>query len=399
MPSSSTIEHSAFGVPHSKRRILLIAGEASGDAHGADLVQTLKQRAPHIEVFGVGGPALRAAGMHTLVDTAKIAGMGLIEARDKVGNLIHTYRQLTAILRNEPPDLLVLIDFPEFNLRLAKIAKQNGVRVFYYISPQVWAWRKRRVHTIAERVDQLAVVFPFEQAFYAAHDCPAEFVGHPLVDRVQPTRSRAETLQRYQLDPLRQTIALLPGSRSQELRYLLDPLLGAATELGKTYQFILPVASILNRAEVEKNLSQDRFGPSDISAPAAIRVVQDDTYNVIHAADLAIVASGTATLETALLERPMVIVYRVAPLTYMLARLFVDVPFFGMPNLIAERLIVPELLQTAVTPHQIAHEARQLLTNPQAYSVAQEGLREVRHRLGDGGAVERTTTLILKMLQ
>ena len=390
MLTSSPIHHSSFIIHHSKRRLLLVAGEASGDAHGADLVQTLKQHAPHIEVFGVGGPALRAAGMQTLVDTATIAGMGLIEARDKVGNLIRTYRQLTAILRTQPPDLLVLIDFPEFNLRLAKIAKQNGVRVFYYISPQVWAWRKRRVHTIAKRVDQLAVVFPFEPAFYAAHGCSAEFVGHPLVDRVRPTRSRAETLQRYQLDPRRQTIALLPGSRTQELRYLLTPLLSAAAELGNTYQFILPVASILDCTEIEKNLPQTL---------SAIRVVQDDTYNVIHAADLAIVASGTATLESALLERPMVIVYRVAPLTYALARLFVDLPFFGMPNLIAERRVVPELLQTAVTPDRIAHEARQLLTNPQAYSVAQEGLREVRRRLGGGGAAERTATLILNMLE
>ncbi len=375
---------------HAKTRILLVAGEASGDAHGADLVQTLKQHAPHIEIFGVGGPALRAAGMHTLVDTATIAGMGLIEARDKVGNLIRTYRQLTAILRTQPPDLLVLIDFPEFNLRLAKIAKQNGVRVFYYISPQVWAWRKRRVYTIAKRVDQLAVVFPFEPAFYAAHGCSVEFVGHPLVDRVRPTRSREETLQQYQLDPERRTIALLPGSRAQELRYLLASLLGAAAELGNTYQFILAVASTLNCAEIEKNLPQTL---------SAIRVVQDDTYNVIHAADLAIVASGTATVETALLERPMVIVYRVAALTYALARLFVDVPFIGMPNLIAERQLVPELIQTAVTPDRIADEARQLLTNPQAYSVAQEGLREVRQRLGDGGAAERTATLILNMLE
>ena len=389
MPTSSPIPHSSFLIHHPKRRLLLVAGEASGDAHGADLVQTLKQHDPQVEVFGVGGPALRAAGMHTLVDTATIAGMGLIEARDKVGNLIRTYRQLTAILRTQPPDLLILIDFPEFNLRLAKIAKQNGVRVFYYISPQVWAWRKRRVYTIAKRVDQLAVVFPFEQAFYAAHGCSAEFVGHPLVDRVRPTRSREETLQQYQLDPHRQTIALLPGSRTQELRYLLTPLLSAAAQLGNTYQFILPVASILNGTEIEKNL------PHTLSD---IRVVQNDTYNVIHAADLAIVASGTATLETALLERPMVIVYRVAPLTYALARLFVDLPFFGMPNLIAERRVVPELLQTAVTPDRIAHEARQLLTNPQAYSVAQEGLREVRRRLGGGGAAERAATLILNML-
>jgi lipid-A-disaccharide synthase len=162
------------------------------------------------------------------VDTSTIAGMGLFEARDKLRALIHTYRQLTNILRTQPPDLLILIDFPEFNLRLAKIAKQVGVRVFYYISPQVWAWRKRRVYTIAKRVDRLAAIFPFESAFYAAHGCQVDFVGHPLVDRVHPTRSREDTVAQYGLDPHRKIIALLPGSRAQEVQYLLTPTLGAA---------------------------------------------------------------------------------------------------------------------------------------------------------------------------
>ena len=223
-------------------RILLVAGEASGDLHGADLVSALKAHQPQIEVFGVGGPALRGVGMQILVDTATIAGMGLFEAADKVRAILRTYRKLTALLRTDPPDLLVLIDFPEFNLRLAKIAKRVGVRVFYYISPQVWAWRKRRVCTIAKRVDLLAAVFPFEPDFYAAHGCSVEFVGHPLVDRVRPTRSRNDTLQRYQLDPSRKTIVLLPGSRTQEVRYLLPPLLQATTTLGATYQFVLAVA-------------------------------------------------------------------------------------------------------------------------------------------------------------
>ena len=393
MPALSPIQPSAFSLQHSKRRILLVAGEASGDVHGADVVNTLKDRAPHIEVFGVGGDALRAAGVRTLVDSTTIAGMGLFEASDKVSNLIRTYRQLRALLRAQPPDLLVLIDFPEFNLRLAKIAKRAGVPVFYYISPQVWAWRRRRVYTIAKRVDQLAVVFPFEPDFYAAHGCVVEFVGHPLVDRVRATRSREETRRHYQLDPGRPTIALLPGSRVQELRYLLSPLLGAATQLGPAYQFILALAPSLDRATVEKKLARDLFEPT------SVRVVQGDTYNVVHAADLAVVASGTATLETALLERPMVIVYRMAPLTYALARLFVGVPFIGMPNLIAERPVVPELIQSAVTPDRIAHEARQLLSSPQAYSVAQHGLREIRRRLGRGGAAQRTASLILNMLE
>jgi lipid-A-disaccharide synthase len=373
---------------HGRQRILLVAGEASGDVHGADLVTALKRQTPYLEVFGIGGRHLREAGMHTLIDTAAIAGMGLFEARDKFRALLRAYRQLTTILRTHPPDLLVLIDFPEFNLRLAKVAKRAGVRVFYYISPQVWAWRKKRVRTIARWVDQLAAVFPFEPAFYAAHGCAVEFVGHPLVDRVHPTRPREETLSQYGLDPARKTIALLPGSRAQEVRYLLDPLLEATDLLGNGYQFVLAVASTLNREEVKK-----RIGARPVS------VVQGDTYNLIHAADLALVASGTATLETALLERPMVIVYRLAPLTYALARLIVRVPFIGMPNLIAEQRIVPELIQGEVTPARIAAAARQLLDDPQAYGLAQEGLRQVRHRLGPGGAAARAATLILKMLR
>jgi lipid-A-disaccharide synthase len=369
-------------------RVLLIAGEASGDAHGAELVTALKKRLPGLEVFGVGGCSLRTAGMEILVDTASIAGMGLFEARDKLRALIRTYRQLTTILRMSPPDLLILIDFPEFNLRLAKIAKQVGVPVFYYISPQVWAWRKRRVYTIAKRVDRLAAVFPFEPAFYTAYGCTVDFVGHPLVDRVQPTRPRDATFSCYNLDPARKLIALLPGSRAQEVRYLLDPLLGAAELLGDSYQFVLAVASTLHEADLKAHVGQRH-----------VHVVQGDTYNVVHAADLALVASGTATLETALLERPMVIVYKMAALTYTLARLIVRVPFIGMPNLVAERRVVPELIQSEVTPTRIAAEARQLLEDPQAYRLAQEGLREVRHRLGEGGAAERAAALVLKMLE
>lgn len=369
-------------------RVLLVAGEASGDAHGADLVTALKQHAPNVEVFGVGGQYLREAGMHTLVDTATVAGMGLFEARDKLRALIRTYRQLTQILRTDPPDLLILIDFPEFNLRLAKIAKQVGVKVFYYISPQVWAWRKRRVHTIAQRVDRLAAIFPFESDFYAKHGCSVDFVGHPLVDRVRPTRTREQTLSQYSLDPQRKTIALLPGSRAQEVRYLLTPMLEATKLLGPEYQFILAVASTLNLEQLKSQV-----------AAYPVRLVQGDTYNVVHAADFVLVASGTATLETALLERPMVIVYRMAPVTYALARLIVRVPFIGMPNLIAERQVVPELVQSDVTPERIANVARQLLDDPQAYSLTQEGLREVRRRLGSGGAATRAAQLIIAMLE
>ncbi|MCS6925375.1 MAG: lipid-A-disaccharide synthase [Candidatus Binatia bacterium] len=369
-------------------RILLVAGEASGDTHAADVVQALRSKAPQIQVCGVGGPALRRAGMEVLVDTAAIAGMGLFEARDKIWALVRAYRRLVTLLRTTPPDLLLLVDFPEFNLRLAKVAKRAGVPVFYYISPQVWAWRKRRVYTIARWVDRMAVVFPFEPDFYAAYGYHVEFVGHPLVDRVLPSRSRTDTLQLYGLTPERKTIVLLPGSRVQEVRYHLDPLLKAATILGDRYQFVVAAAPTLTLADLQRHVQTTRT-----------RVVQGDTYNLLHAADLALVASGTATLETALLERPMVIVYRLSPLTYTLARLVVRVPFIGMPNLLAGYRLVPELIQREVTPERIAAEARQLLDDPQRYRFVQAGLGEVRRRLGAGGAAERTANLIIKMLR
>jgi len=225
-----------------RKRILLVAGEASGDLHGADLVEALKRQAPEVEVLGVGGIRLREAGMRVLVDTAEIAGMGLVEARNKLPALVRTYRLLKSILRSSPPDLLVLIDFPEFNLRLAKVAKRCGVQVLYYIGPQVWAWRRNRVRTIAKWVDQLAVVFHFEPPWYARAGCTAEFVGHPLVDRARPSRARVDTLVACGLDPAKKTVVLLPGSRSQEVRYLLPQLLRAAEILGAKYQFVVAVA-------------------------------------------------------------------------------------------------------------------------------------------------------------
>src|SRR5581483_4738900 len=217
--------------------------------------------------------------------------------------------------------------------------------------------------------------------------CAVEFVGHPLVDRVRPSRPREETLRQYGLDPQRRTIALLPGSRSHEVRLLLGPMLGAVALLGNTYQFALAAAETLNTEDLRARVKQ-----------TSVHVIQGDTYNLIHAADLVLVASGTATLETALLERPMVIMYRLAPITYALARLMVRVPSIGMPNLIAERRVVPELVQGEVTPDRIAAEATRLLTDAQAYSVAREGLREVRQRLGGGGAAERAAALVIEML-
>jgi lipid-A-disaccharide synthase len=373
-----------------RRRVLLVAGEASGDLHGADLVTALRELAPDIEVLGIGGDRLRDAGMQTLADAAEVATVGLVEGIGRLRTLVRAYRAIARMLRDDPPDLAVLIDFPEFNLRLARSAKRRGVPVFYYIGPQVWAWRRGRIRKIARRVDRLAVVFPFEVPLYGggAH---VEFVGHPLLDRVRITRGRDETLRRCGLDPARPTVALLPGSRQKEVSYVLPRLLAAAEILYRERgcQFTLALAPTVPRGDVDAQLR---------GLPFRVCVVVGETYNLIHAADVVLVASGTATLETALLERPMVIVYRLSRVSYALARLLVGVPFIGMPNIVAGREIVPELIQGAATGRRIASVARRILDDPVTRERTVRALADVRGGLGAGGAAARAARIAVGML-
>lgn len=374
------------------RRVLLVAGEASGDLHGADLLHALRARLPSLEVFGVGGQRLREAGMETVADAAEVATVGILEGAGRLRTLVRTYRTLVRRIREAPPDLCVLVDFPEFNLRLARVAKRAGVPVLYYIGPQVWAWRRGRVRKIARRVDRLAVVFPFEPPLYEARLPAVEFVGHPLLDRVRVTRTREETLRRHGLDPARRTVLLLPGSRPTEIHQLLPAFLETVRRLQPEggYQFPLALAHTLPRAEVE--------GPV-LASGLPVRVIEDDTYNLIGAADLALVSSGTATLECALLECPMVIVYRVSPVTYVLARILVrGVRHVGMPNIVAGHEVVPELLQGNVTGERITAAARSILDDAGRRASMVDDLRQVRHRLGRGGAAGRAAAIALEMM-
>jgi lipid-A-disaccharide synthase len=376
-----------------RRRLLLVAGEASGDVHGADLLQALRQRLPDVEVFGVGGERLRAAGMQTIADASEIATVGLTEGVGRVRALLRAYRLLVRRIRDSPPDLCVLIDFPEFNLRLARVAKRAGVPVLYYIGPQVWAWRRGRVRKIARRVDRLAVVFPFEPELYAGRLPGVEFVGHPLLDRVSVTRGREETLRLHGLDPERKTVVLLPGSREKEIDYLLPRLLDAVRQMGTNgdYQFPLALAHTLSRDHIEAQLR---------AAGVQVPIIAGDTYNLIAAADIALVTSGTATLECALLETPMVIVYCVSPLTALVARLLVrGVRHIGMPNIVAGHEVVPELLQGEVSGERIVAAARGILENPERRAAMVASLREIRHLLGRGGAAGRAAAIAAEMLK
>ncbi len=302
-----------------------------------------------------------------------------------------SYRMLRREITERPPDVLVLIDFPEFNLALSAVAKRRGVPVFYYVSPQVWAWRRGRVRKILRRVDRLAVLFPFEPAIYR-HSEKVSFVGHPLLDRVRTTRDREQTLAAHGLDPAKRLVLLLPGSRRREVERMLPEMAGAAERLATrdALQFAIALAPTLSRALVE---------PLATGRRVALPLIEDDAYNLIAAADLVLTASGTATLEVALLERPMVIMYRASPVTYMTGRALIHVPWIGMPNLIAGRAIVPELIQNEASAANIAREAEAILSDPVRERTLRADLATVRRALGAGGAAERTADLMLALLR
>jgi len=366
-------------------KVMLVAGEASGDLHAAAFVGELRRRRPDVEVVGVGGAHLRAAGMETVVDSEQVATMGFVETFGTLGWHVRLYRTLSKMLRDDPPDLLVLVDYPEFNLLLARRAKRLGVPVFYFIGPQVWAWRSGRIEKIRERVDRMGVVFPFEAELYNRSGSRfAEFVGHPLLDVVQTTRGAEETRARYGLDCDRPVLALLPGSRRKEVSLVGPSLGGAAALLAKEgWQPVLAAAPGIDENGIE---------PLRARCPELI-VVRQDTYNVLGCADAAVVASGTATVETALLGCPMVIVYRMASISYWLARRLVRVDRIGMPNIILRRMVFPELIQEEATAEKIAEAVRSVRGRAPEMRAA---LAELRAALGDPGAAARAADLALE---
>lgn len=369
-------------------RIMLVAGEASGDMHAAALVRELRRRRPDLEVVGVGGENLRAAGMRTVVDSEEVATMGFVETFGTIGRHVRLYRELTAMMRREPPDLLILVDYPEFNLLLARRANRLGIPVFYFIGPQVWAWRSGRIRKIRERVDKMGVVFPFEAELYnTGGKRLAEFVGHPLLDVVRSTRSRDETRALYGLEGAAPVLALLPGSRRKEVSGIGPAMLAAATMLAtEGWRAVVAVAP---------GLGDETIGPLLENYPG-VAVARGDTYNVLACADAAVVTSGTATVETALLGCPMVIVYRMASLSYWLARRLVNVEWIGMPNIILKRAMFPELIQDEATPHNIAAAVRSLREREPEMKAA---LEELKTALGQPGAAGRAADLALEMVR
>lgn len=370
--------------------VLLVAGEASGDLRGAELLEELRRRSPGLRARGMGGERLRAAGLEIEVDAGEVSTMGFTEVVGRLGSVLRSYRRLRRLLlrgdeRGRRPDLAVLIDLPDFNLRLARIARRAGVPVLYYVSPQVWAWRRYRVRTLARRVDHLAVVFPFEAEIYRGLT-DVTFVGHPALETVRPTRSREEVRSSLGVADSERLVVLLPGSRPAELRALLPPMLGALARLGEGVRGAVALADERLRPLVREGTA------------APLPALSGATYDLVAAADLVLTASGSATLETALLGTPMVILYRLSALSFALARLLVRVPHIGMPNLILGERVVPELVQGDASPERIAAEARPLLFDRDRAERMRQALGRVRARLGEPGAAARTAEIAVRML-
>ncbi|APZ43228.1 lipid-A-disaccharide synthase [Acidihalobacter ferrooxydans] len=379
--------------PSHGQRILIVAGEASGDHHGARLVREVLRRAPGIRFSGIGGEAMRHAGVEVLIDSSDLAVVGLVEVLMHYRTLRNALELMREKLRRERPDLLVLIDYPDFNLRLAKTARELGIRVLYYISPQVWAWRQKRVHAIRECVDMMAVVFPFEKPFYEAADVPVRFVGHPLTDEVHSELSRAQSAAEFGLDPERPVVGLFPGSRRSELQRLLPLQLAAARLLREKIpglQFILPRASTLSDTAVSSHLR---------AANLDVKQVTGNFYDIIQCCDAIVSASGTATLEIALMGKPLVVVYRVNPISYQLMRRLIKVDHIALCNIVAGRRVARELIQNQATPAAIATELQQILTDAGYADSLREGFAQIREKLrGDGTNATDIANVLLDMI-
>lgn len=379
------------------REVVIVAGEASGDMHGANLVRAMLSQDPSLRFCGMGGQALREAGVELLCDAAKLAVVGLVEVLSHLGDILRARRALIERLRDRRPALLILIDYPDFNLLLAKQAKKFGIPVFYYISPQIWAWRSSRVHAIKRLTDRVAVILPFEQTFYAQYGYQVDFVGHPLMDSVKPGLSPAAFRELHKIEPSRKLVGLLPGSRRKEVAALLPDFLAGAELLAKDrpqdYTFLIPQAPTISRGLLEAHglaAWRDRFD---------FRIITDDRYAMMAACDAAVAASGTVLLELAILGVPAVAAYRVSPRTYFLGRLLIrNVRFFSLVNLIGEREIIPELLQKEVTPERIAQNLRAMVADDQIRTAMLAGLQEVKTRLGAPGASERAAAVAMEIL-
>jgi lipid-A-disaccharide synthase len=370
---------------------MIIAGEASGDLHGAKVVRAMRDLVPDLFFFGIGGQALKAARVQVFIDASELAVVGITEIFAKLPYLIKGMTAAKRLLKTVTPDLLILIDFPDFNLHVAAAAKNQNIPVLYYISPQIWAWRSGRVKKIRDRVNHMAVILPFEAAFYERHRVPVSFVGHPLLDDFKVVSSG------YSISPTEggPVIGLLPGSRDREVARLLPDMLAAIPLLQRQIpkiRFIVSLSSSVKRSFLESILTT--HGPK-----LDIEIEAKGVHTVLAKSTLVVAASGTVTLEAAIAGCPMVIIYKVSPLSYLLGRMLVRVDFMGLANLIAGKRVCPELLQQQVSGASIAETVASMLADPKGMAECRRELLNVKVRLGDPGASRRVAQIALSLMK
>lgn len=370
-------------------KVMISAGEASGDLHGASLAAALKSMQPDIELFGMGGANMREAGVDIVYDIADIGVMGFVEILWNLPNFFRLRNTLSRIMDERRPDVLVLIDYGGFHMALAQVAKKKGIPVVYYICPKAWIWGKWRAKAIAGWVDKVAAIFPFEADIYREAGASVEFVGHPLVDIVHPSMDREEAYRHFRADRNKPLLLLLPGSRYQEVESLLEVMMAAACEVRKQLpdcQFYMPVAPTIPMDKIESVVE---------ASGVPVTFTRNSTYNLMQIADCAIAASGTVTLEAALMGLPSVIIYRVKTSTYWLVRVVANVSHVGLPNIVVGRRILPELIQHEATSANVSAAALRFMTDPAAMAQVKADLQEVRVKLGKPGAVRRVASIVL----
>jgi lipid-A-disaccharide synthase len=373
--------------------LCFVAGDPSGDAHAARLISALRAKAPSLTFSGLGGPAMRAAGATLLDDLTQTAAIGPFDAARFLGRFLRARRLLDAHLAATPPDLLILVDFGDFNLPVvAPLAARRGIPILYYISPQIWAWGRWRLGYVRRYVSRMVVFFPFEEAFYRREGVPVTWVGHPLVEQARPLSSKAAARERFGVNEWRRIVGLLPGSREREIERHLPLMLACARRIAwrmPGVQFLLPRAPSIDRAMLERHLARCRLD---------VRVAEGPVYDALQLMEAAIVSSGTATLDAALCEVPMAVVYRTSWPTYLAAKAVVRVPHIAMVNLVAERPLVPEFVQHRATPSRIADAVIGMLRDDERSEAMRAGLRQVRERLGPPGAVDRAADAVEDLL-
>lgn len=372
--------------------IYIVAGEASGEAHAARLVSALKQQQPAIYITGIGGEKMRAAGADINIDFAELAVMGLVEVIKRYPRIKGIFNQVVAELRRQPPDLLILVDYPGFNLKLAKQAKKLGIKVLYYISPKIWAWRAGRIEQIKRDVDHMAVLFPFEQEIYETAGVAVTCVGHPLVEAVHTEYSQAAAREKFSLDTDDRVIGLFPGSRRSEISVLLPVMLEAAERIQQRHfpvSVVIPQAPGIDETYLHQYLAGSRLH---------ISIIKDDFYDVIKACDAIVAASGTVTLEIALLGVPHFIIYKVSSWSYRILKRLVKIPYVGLCNIVTKQPVIKELLQDDVTSVRLEQQLMDLLTHPQRLKNAEQIRQQVREALGPSGGADNAAKLVLSLL-